>query len=127
MVRKDYETARRRGWALKGAAGPCTVRYGVRKGIRHAIERRHRHGALRGGPGRAGAGGGAACEGGGGRRPTGAGARRVLGGLGPDFFLGGQFRLDRKAAEQAFADFMTRARGAGSGARFKDSSELARG
>jgi len=84
-------------------------------------------GALRVGPESAGASPGPACYGRGGTRPTTTDAHLILGRLDPDYFLGGQFRLDRKAAEQAFRDFMTHARDSGSGARFKNSFELARG
>src|SRR5437867_2909911 len=83
--------------------------------------------ALRVGPESAGASPGPACYGRGGTRPTTTDAHLILGRLDPDFFLGGQFRLDRKAAEQTFAYFMTHSRDSGSGARFKDSFELARG
>jgi len=92
-----------------------------------SVARMDAGGALRVGPESAGASPGPACYGRGGTRPTTTDAHLILGRLDPDFFLGGQFRLDRKAAEQTFAYFMTHSRDSGSGARFKDSFELARG
>jgi N-methylhydantoinase A len=59
-------------------------------------------GVLRVGPESAGANPGPACYRRGGRRPTCTDADLFLGYLNPDHFLGGQLRLDRKAAEDAF-------------------------
>jgi N-methylhydantoinase A len=58
-------------------------------------------GALQVGPASAGSIPGPACYGRGGTRPTVTDANVVLGLLNPDFFLGGEMRLDRKAAEDA--------------------------
>jgi N-methylhydantoinase A len=58
-------------------------------------------GALQVGPASAGSNPGPACYGRGGTRPTVTDANVVLGLLNPDFFLGGEMRLDREAAEEA--------------------------
>jgi N-methylhydantoinase A len=58
-------------------------------------------GALHVGPESAGAQPGPACYGLGGREPTVTDANLVLGRLSPDRFLGGEMRLDAKAAERA--------------------------
>ncbi|MCX5495504.1 hydantoinase/oxoprolinase family protein [Kaistia dalseonensis] len=58
-------------------------------------------GALQVGPASAGSNPGPACYGRGGTRPTVTDANVVLGLLNPDFFLGGEMQLDRKAAEDA--------------------------
>lgn len=58
-------------------------------------------GALRVGPESAGSLPGPACYGKGGTRPTTTDANLVLGLLNPDYFLGGEIRLDRTAAEAA--------------------------
>jgi N-methylhydantoinase A len=60
-------------------------------------------GALRVGPHSAGADPGPACYGRGGAAPTLTDAHLLLGHLNPDFFLGGQMKLSRAAAEQAVA------------------------
>src|SRR5271157_1555200 len=62
-------------------------------------------GALRVGPESAGAEPGPACYGKGGNRPTVTDANLILGRLDAECFLGGTFRLDVEAAEQAFASF----------------------
>ncbi len=62
-------------------------------------------GALRVGPESAGADPGPACYGKGGNRPTVTDANLILGRLDAECFLGGTFRLDLEAAEQAFASF----------------------
>ncbi len=58
-------------------------------------------GALRVGPHSAGADPGPACYGHGGVEPTVTDANVVLGRLDPDYFLGGDIRLDREAAHRA--------------------------
>jgi N-methylhydantoinase A len=58
-------------------------------------------GLLKVGPDSAGADPGPACYGRGGRQPTVTDADLLLGYLDPNFFLGGQLRLDRAAAEEA--------------------------
>jgi N-methylhydantoinase A len=60
-------------------------------------------GALRVGPQSAGAEPGPACYGRGGEAPTVTDANLVLGRLGADRFLGGEMKLDVKAAERALA------------------------
>ena len=60
-------------------------------------------GALRVGPQSAGAQPGPACYGLGGKEPTVTDANLVLGRLGADRFLGGEMKLDVKAAERALA------------------------
>src|SRR5262249_5754959 len=60
-------------------------------------------GGLRGGRQRAGTAPGPACYGLGGTEPTVTDANLVLGRLGADRFLGGEMRLDVKAAEAALA------------------------
>ena len=66
-----------------------------------SIARRAEGGALHVGPESAGAVPGPACYGGGGTEPTVTDANLVLGRLGADRFLGGEMRLDAKAAEKA--------------------------
>src|SRR5262252_809276 len=61
-------------------------------------------GALRVGPQSAGAAPGPACYGLGGSEPTVTDANLVLGRLGADRFLGGEMKLDVKAAKQALQD-----------------------
>src|SRR5215471_9663211 len=61
-------------------------------------------GGLRVGPQSAGAAPGPACYGLGGTEPTVTDANLVLGRLGADRFLGGEMRLDTKAAERAIRD-----------------------
>lgn len=56
------------------------------------------------GPESAGARPGPACYGRGGERPTVTDADVVLGFIDPDFFLGGQMRLDRELAERAIEE-----------------------
>jgi len=63
-------------------------------------------GALRVGPESAGASPGPACYGRGGQRPTVTDANLILGRIDPDNFLGGTFRLDPQATEEAFRAFM---------------------
>ncbi|MFZ9507850.1 MAG: hydantoinase/oxoprolinase family protein [Burkholderiaceae bacterium] len=58
-------------------------------------------GGVRIGPQSAGADPGPACYGRGGERPTVTDCNLVLGYVDPDSFLGGEFRLDRAAAERA--------------------------
>ncbi|HEY2055555.1 MAG TPA: hydantoinase/oxoprolinase family protein [Solirubrobacterales bacterium] len=58
-------------------------------------------GSLRVGPASAGARPGPACYGNGGTQPTVTDANLVLGLLDPDFFLGGEMKLDRDAGERA--------------------------
>lgn len=60
-------------------------------------------GALRVGPESAGATPGPACYGRGGTRPTTTDCNLVLGMLNPDYFLGGEMRLDVEAARAAIA------------------------
>lgn len=61
-------------------------------------------GALRVGPESAGSLPGPACYGRGGTRPTVTDANLVLGLLNPDFFLGGEMKLDAAAAERALTE-----------------------
>ena len=61
-------------------------------------------GTIRVGPKSAGASPGPACYGQGGRDATLSDANLVLGYLDPDYFLGGEMRLDRSRAEEAIAD-----------------------
>lgn len=63
-------------------------------------------GALRVGPESAGAMPGPVCYGRGGRQPTVTDANLILGRIDPDNFLGGAFRLDRRATEEAFEAFI---------------------
>jgi N-methylhydantoinase A len=65
-------------------------------------------GALRVGPESAGAKPGPICYSGGGVQPTVTDANLLLGRLDPDHFLGGEFQLDLRAAEQGFVDFLRR-------------------
>ena len=65
-------------------------------------------GALRVGPESAGAKPGPICYSGGGVQPTVTDANLLLGRLDPDHFLGGEFHLDLRAAEQGFVDFLRR-------------------
>lgn len=65
-------------------------------------------GALSVGPESAGADPGPACYGRGGERPTITDANLVLGRLNPDYFLGGQVRIDRARAEAALARHVAR-------------------
>jgi len=65
-------------------------------------------GALRVGPESAGAKPGPMCYRKGGAQPTVTDANLLLGRLDPDHFLGGEFRLDLRAAEQGFTDFLRR-------------------
>ena len=66
-----------------------------------SIARIDRFGLIKVGPESAGAAPGPACYGLGGEQPTVTDADLVLGYLDPNFFLGGQLKLDRKAAESA--------------------------
>ena len=61
-------------------------------------------GSLRVGPRSAGADPGPACYRTGGVLPTVTDANLVLGRIDPDYFLGGEMKLDRKAAEMALAE-----------------------
>jgi N-methylhydantoinase A len=81
-------------------------------------------GALRVGPESAGAKPGPICYNLGGAQPTVTDANLLLGRLDPDRFLGGEFRLDLRAAEQGFRDFLCRHSGKIS---FKTPAELAAG
>jgi len=65
-------------------------------------------GALRVGPESAGAKPGPICYNLGGTQPTVTDANLLLGRLDADHFLGGEFRLDLQAAEQAFEGFLRR-------------------
>ncbi|HTP94533.1 MAG TPA: hydantoinase/oxoprolinase family protein [Burkholderiales bacterium] len=65
-------------------------------------------GALKVGPQSAGAEPGPACYGRGGKLPTVTDANLVLGRLGADRFLGGEMRLDARAAERAVRDHVAR-------------------
>jgi N-methylhydantoinase A len=60
------------------------------------------------GPQSAGADPGPACYGRGGTRPTVTDCNLVLGYVDPDSFLGGEFRLDRTAAERAIEEHLAR-------------------
>jgi N-methylhydantoinase A len=81
-------------------------------------------GALRVGPQSAGAKPGPICYAAGGAQPTVTDANLLLGRLDPDYFLGGQFQLDLRAAERGFAEFLHRhSRSTG----FKTAPELAAG
>lgn len=86
-------------------------------------------GALRVGPESAGATPGPVCYRRGGLRPTVTDANLILGRIDPDHFLGGTFRLDLRATEQAFNTFI-RAEGkksAAAGGILRSPLELARG
>lgn len=63
-------------------------------------------GSLRVGPESAGATPGPVCYGRGGNRPTVTDANLILGRIDPDHFLGGTFRLDQQATEEAFQTFI---------------------
>ncbi|MBV9168554.1 MAG: hypothetical protein JOZ81_00535, partial [Chloroflexi bacterium] len=63
-------------------------------------------GALRAGPRSAGAQPGPACYGRGGLEPTVTDANLVLGRLNPDYFLGGEIRLDVDASKMAIGERM---------------------
>jgi N-methylhydantoinase A len=65
-------------------------------------------GALRVGPESAGAKPGPICYSLGGAQPTVTDANLLLGRLDSDHFLGGEFRLDLRSAEQGFGDFLRR-------------------
>lgn len=82
--------------------------------------------ALRVGPESAGANPGPLCYGRG-TQITVTDAHVILGRLDPDFFLGGEFRLDREAAEEGFRDFCQTRLRAGGKAVFKNSVEFALG
>ena len=68
-------------------------------------------GALRVGPQSAGADPGPACYMAGGTLPTITDANVVLGRIDPDYFLGGEMKLDQKAAEKAIEEHCARALG----------------
>jgi N-methylhydantoinase A len=68
-------------------------------------------GALRVGPQSAGADPGPACYMAGGTLPTVTDANVVLGRIDPDYFLGGEMKLDQKAAEKAIEEHCARALG----------------
>lgn len=68
-------------------------------------------GSLRVGPRSAGADPGPACYRTGGTLPTVTDANLVLGRIDPDYFLGGEMKLDRTAAEQAIAEHCAKALG----------------
>lgn len=61
-------------------------------------------GMLKVGPQSAGANPGPACYGMGGTEPTGTDAALALGWIDPDYFVGGEIRLDRTLAERAIAE-----------------------
>lgn len=82
-------------------------------------------GALRVGPESAGAEPGPACYGRGGREPTVTDANVVLGRLPPDRFLGGTYRLDAKAAQEALA-LLGEAAGLGTASRGPSSPDEAK-
>jgi N-methylhydantoinase A len=65
-------------------------------------------GALRVGPESAGAKPGPICYNQGGTQPTVTDANLLLGRLDPDYFLAGEFRLEHRAAERIFAEFLRR-------------------
>jgi N-methylhydantoinase A len=65
-------------------------------------------GALQVGPASAGADPGPACYGRGGQEPTVTDANLVLGRLSPDYFLGGEMKLDVEAARRAIYDRVAR-------------------
>jgi len=65
-------------------------------------------GALKVGPESAGADPGPACYGRGGTLPTVTDANLLLGRLGADRFLGGEMRLDAKAAERALSEHVAK-------------------
>ncbi|MBS1676712.1 MAG: hydantoinase/oxoprolinase family protein [Actinobacteria bacterium] len=65
-------------------------------------------GSLRVGPESAGARPGPACYGNGGTQPTVTDANLVLGLLDPDYFLGGEMKLDRDAGERAITELAGR-------------------
>lgn len=67
-----------------------------------------RGGALRVGPQSAGASPGPACYGFGGREPTVTDADLVLGYLNPDYFAGGEIKLDQERAAEALRDRISR-------------------
>lgn len=67
--------------------------------------------SLRVGPRSAGADPGPACYRTGGTLPTVTDANLVLGRIDPDYFLGGEMKLDRTAAEQAIAEHCAKALG----------------
>jgi N-methylhydantoinase A len=68
-------------------------------------------GALRVGPQSAGADPGPACYMAGGTLPTVTDANVVLGRIDPDYFLGGEMKLDQKAAEKAIEEHCARVLG----------------
>ncbi|HET7215196.1 MAG TPA: hydantoinase/oxoprolinase family protein [Terriglobia bacterium] len=94
-----------------------------------SVARMDAGGALRVGPESAGATPGPACYGRGGQRPTVTDANLMLGRIDPDYFLGGTFRLQQQATEEAFQTFLRAAgkRSTGSEAGFSNPLELARG
>ena len=73
-----------------------------------SLARVDRLGLLTVGPDSAGADPGPACYGRGGTEPTVTDADLVLGYLDPEFFLGGQLRLDREAARRAIEERVAR-------------------
>jgi N-methylhydantoinase A len=86
-------------------------------------------GALRVGPQSAGAEPGPICYARGGTEPTVTDAHVMLGRLKPEFFLGGSYRLDSRAVERHFVEFLRRPAGTrGTSPRaFRTPLELARG
>jgi len=68
-------------------------------------------GSLRVGPQSAGADPGPACYRIGGILPTVTDANLVLGRIDPDYFLGGEMKLDRQAAEKAISEYCAKALG----------------
>jgi N-methylhydantoinase A len=86
-------------------------------------------GALRVGPESAGATPGPVCYGSGGKQPTVTDANLVLGRIDPDHFLGGTFRLNQEATEEAFQTFIDscRKKSTGNQGIFSNPVNLARG
>jgi len=72
-----------------------------------SIARLDAGGALRVGPESAGADPGPLCYGRGGAQPTVTDAHLLLARLDPENFLGGEFKLDLRAAQQGFAGFLS--------------------
>jgi N-methylhydantoinase A len=115
LVAREFEVARADRFR-KGSGLPIRVpaveliEIGAGGG---SIARVDRLGLLKVGPDSAGADPGPACYGLGGRLPTVTDADLVLGYLDPDFFLGGQMRLDRDAAWRAIDEHVARPLGLG--------------
>jgi N-methylhydantoinase A len=78
-----------------------------------SIARLNKLGLFQVGPDSAGAEPGPACYGRGGREPTVTDADLVLGYLDPDYFLGGELKLDKAAAEAAILERVAKPMGMG--------------